>query len=505
MISDGLKTPEGINRSTVRNRQLHNIMKLTIFSRLVIIYIIIFSAVSGINLFAIYQFGRLNQITNSILTIDNRMLAIQKVLTDSLFSQMRYGEKGILTKDPALFDQFHAAMGTFDKNFKEATQLADQKAKDLLKKADSFYKQYQSLLLEEIEYIKANQSYNQKRYKEGKDDNLGKLIDVLRQLKEYSQENTYNKVRILNTAVYDSRSAALFMIAVIFILGVIIPVIVTISIIKPLSLMKKKTQEIAGGNFEGGIDIISPPEIKELADALNRMCLKLKEVDKMKTDFLSVMSHELRTPLTSIKEGATLLLDGIGGNITVKQKKLLNIILQEDKRMIDQVNSLLDLSKMEAGMMPYHYMRSHISPLIRNIIIEMESMAQAKDISIDEKIKDELPPVNIDAEKISHALRNLVVNAIKFTHPGGYVIISASAGDTDVEISVSDTGPGISREDMEKVFDKYHQVHPADSNQIRGTGLGLAIVKNIIEAHGGTIWVESKLGEGSTFTFSLPS
>ena len=479
-------------------------MKLTIFSRLVIIYIIIFSAVAAVNLFAINQFERLNRITNSILTVDNQMLSIQKVLTDSLFSQMRYGEKGILTKDPALFDQFYVAGDTFDKNFKEATQLADDQAKDLLKKAESFYKQYQLLLLEEIEYIKTNQTYDPKRYKEGKEYNLSELIDVLRQLKEYSQESTYSKVRILNKAGDDSRSAALVMIAAIFILGVIIPVIVTISIIKPLSIMKKKTQEISRGNFEGGIHITSPPEIRDLADALNLMCLKLKEVDKMKTDFLSVMSHELRTPLTSIKEGATLLLDGIGGTVTVKQKKLLDIILQEDKRMIDQVNSLLDLSKMEAGMMPYNYIRSLISPLIKNIIIEMESMAQTKDIAIEEKIADALPPVNIDAEKISHALRNLVANAIKFTHRGGCVIISARADDTYVEISVSDTGPGISREDMEKVFDKYHQVHPADSNQIRGTGLGLAIVKNIIDAHGGTVWVESKLGEGSTFTFALP-
>ncbi|MBN2538871.1 MAG: hypothetical protein JXB09_02340 [Deltaproteobacteria bacterium] len=479
-------------------------MKLTIFSRLIIIYIIIFSAVAAINLFAIYQFGRLNRITNSILKIDNRIIDIQKMLTDSLFSQMRYGEKGILTKDPALFDQFHVARDTFDKNFKEAVKLGDDQTKGLLKKAERYYKQYQFLFLEEIEYIKTNQTYNQKRYKERKEDNLGKLIDVLRQLKEYTQESTYSKIRILNKAVDDSRSASLVMIGAIFILGVIIPVIVTISIIKPLSLMKKKTHEIAGGNFEGGIHITSPPEIKELADALNLMCLKLKEVDKMKTDFLSVMSHELRTPLTSIKEGATLLLDGVGGKVTIKQKKLLSIILQEDKRMIDQVNSLLDLSKMEAGMMPYNYIRSLISPLIKNIIIEMESMAQTKDISIEEKIAGELPPINIDAEKISHALRNLVVNAIKFTHRGGCVIISARAGEKYVEISVSDTGPGISREDMEKVFDKYHQVHPADSNQVRGTGLGLAIVKNIIDAHGGTVWVESKIGEGSTFTFALP-
>ncbi|HOO90472.1 MAG TPA: HAMP domain-containing sensor histidine kinase [Syntrophales bacterium] len=479
-------------------------MKLTIFARLVIIYIIIFTAVSSITLFSIYQFGRLNRITNSILTVDNRMMAIQKALTDSLFSQMRYGEKGILTKDTALFDQFHAARDTFDRNFKEARHLADDETKDLLTKADSFYKQYQSLFLEEIEHLKTNQSYDEKRYKEGKEYNLNKLIDILRQLKEYSQENTYSKIRILNTAVYDSRSAAFFMMAVLFILGVIIPIIVTISIIRPLDVMKKKTHEIAGGNFEGEVHITSPPEIKELAEALNRMCLRLKEVDEMKTDFLSVMSHELRTPLTSIKEGATLLLDGIGGELTDKQKKLLDIILQEDKRMIGQVNSLLDLSKMEAGMMAYNYMDTSIPPLIRNIGIELESMAQAKDIAIKEEIDDGVPTVNVDAEKISQALRNLVVNAIKFTDRGGCVIISAHADDRHVNISVSDTGVGISREDMEKIFDKYHQVQPYDSKRKRGTGLGLAIVKNIIDAHGGTVWVESTLGEGSTFTFSLP-
>jgi two-component system sensor histidine kinase GlrK len=233
------------------------------------------------------------------------------------------------------------------------------------------------------------------------------------------------------------------------------------------------------------------------------MCNKLKEIDKLKSDFLSFMSHELRTPLTSIKEGSTLLLEGIGGEITEKQKRLLTIIRAETDRLIDIVNSLLDLSKMEAGMMTYNYTYADIAYLINKAVTELEPISESKDIKLEIDIEKELPRVKIDSDRILQMLRNLLGNAVKFTQNGGQVKISARAINKEVEISVSDTGIGIPKENLQTIFNKFQQASIKNLNLIKGTGLGLAIVKHIINAHGGRIWVESEPGQGSTFTFVL--
>ena len=145
--------------------------------------------------------------------------------------------------------------------------------------------------------------------------------------------------------------------------------LITKSITRPIELLKNKTREIAEGNFEGRLRVQSPPEIAELAAAINSMCEKLQELDRLKADFFASMSHELRTPLTSIKEGTGLLLDGVGGETTDKQRKLLGILAEESNRLINVVNSLLDLSKMEAGMMVYDFeVTQRVDPLIKRAV-----------------------------------------------------------------------------------------------------------------------------------------
>jgi two-component system sensor histidine kinase GlrK len=244
--------------------------------------------------------------------------------------------------------------------------------------------------------------------------------------------------------------------------------------------------------------------MNELADAFNVMCMRLKKVDKMKSDFLSVMSHELRTPLASIQEGTNLLLEGIGGTITEKQEKLLTIIAEEDKRLINLANSILDLSKMEAGMMIFNFEQGDLIPLIKRTLVEITPIVKVKGIKFKGDFSDKLPLVKMDREMITRVLRNLLGNAIKFTPNGGIIGVSVKQQDGWIEASISDTGPGISEEDFEIIFEKYRQIELPGSDQKKGTGLGLAIVKHTVTAHGGKVWVQSKPGAGSTFTFALP-
>jgi two-component system sensor histidine kinase GlrK len=269
-------------------------------------------------------------------------------------------------------------------------------------------------------------------------------------------------------------------------LGIVISILITRSITVPLARMRKKTAEIGA-----------------LAQAFNFMSAKLKEVDTMKSDFYSLMSHELRTPLTSIKEGTNLFLEGHGGPVTEKQKRLLTIIAEESNRLIGLVSSLMDLSKIEAGMVSYNIIETELPPLISRAMVEVAPLAEAKKIHIRKDI-GEVPPVRLDAERILQVLRNLIGNALKFTPTGGTVSIAVRRRDNGIGVSVTDTGPGIPKEHQAAIFDKFRQVTLSGAARVPGTGLGLAIVKHIVQDHGGTLWVESEAGQGSTFTFVLP-
>jgi len=480
-------------------------MKFTIFSRLVIGYTIILTMVVVASIYSMYQLINVNMVTRSVLETDNQTLDLQKKLTDSLFEQIRYEKKAIVMRDISLYDHFLTAKADFNKYLHQALIIADSpEINHLLTKAKIGHDQYQSRVSEEMEYLKTDRPYDRKSFAEGKEELANQTITALKNLEDYSRNNTFDKIKQLDSAVTNSRSVALAIIISTILLGIVISVVITRNIIKPLSIMKKKTQDIAKGNFSNPLRVSSPPEIKELADAFNSMCEQLKEVDTMKSDFLSIMSHELRTPLTSIQEGTNLLLEGVGGTITTKQKRLLNIIAEEDKRLISLVNSLLDLSKMEAGMMTYVLAEGDIIPLIRKAIFEIEPLAQSKAIRFEERLTNHIRVEKMDGERISQLLRNLLSNAVNFTPKGGIITISSEQSNGWVHVSITDTGPGIPAEEVDRIFDKYRQARNPDANQKRGTGLGLAIVKHIIMAHGGKVWVDSEPGNGSTFTFALP-
>jgi two-component system sensor histidine kinase GlrK len=235
------------------------------------------------------------------------------------------------------------------------------------------------------------------------------------------------------------------------------------------------------------------------------MSRQLEELEQLKADFVSHVSHELRGPLTSINFASGLLGSGSLSS-PEKQKKFLRIIEEDSERLIQSVNSLLDLSSMEAKMMDYAFRECALIGLIQETVTRFSPMALSNSISLELELSPELPLVKIDEDRIRQVIENLLGNALKFTSEGGRVAVTAGHRQNQkayVEVSVSDTGPGISEGDLKKVFDKFKRIN-ADRQTAVGTGLGLSIAKNIVAAHGGKIWVESELGSGSTFFFTLP-
>jgi signal transduction histidine kinase len=316
--------------------------------------------------------------------------------------------------------------------------------------------------------------------------------------------DTYRKIQELADVGAQARRTAILITSISLIFILLLSLVITRSITKPIGTFKQKTREIAGGKFVGDLRISSPPELRDLAASFNFMCQKLNDLEKMKADFYASMSHELRTPLTCIKEGTGLLLDGVAGSTTEKQRKLLTIVAQESNRLISLVTSLLDLSKMEAGMMTYGLEKSSLAPLIQKAVVEITPLTEAKEIKIETEVAAELPPVKIDRERILQVLRNLLGNAAKFTPKAGKVKVAARTVNKGIEVSVWDTGPGIAADSLDAIFNKFQQ-GSHDAAPANGTGLGLAIAKQIVTSHGGQIWAENQPERGSTFYFVLPS
>jgi signal transduction histidine kinase len=249
--------------------------------------------------------------------------------------------------------------------------------------------------------------------------------------------------------------------------------------------------------------------LKDYAAELERANQELRKIDEMKSEFVSVASHELRTPLAAIKNSVQLILQGKTGEINENQKKFLSMAERNINRLTSILNSLLDLSRIESGKIGLKFGELDLRSSIEFILSSLKPQADGKSIQLNMKIPEKLPSVYGDREKVEQILTNLVGNAIKFTSEGGEISISAkffeNEGNIDmVALSVKDSGIGIPEDQLDRIFEKFHQVEDSLRRSITGTGLGLAITKGLVEAHHGRIWVESEIGKGSTFTFTLP-
>jgi len=479
-------------------------MQLSLFSRLTLGYLAIFAIVAAASSYAILELTDFSKQAESILRIDNRVLDQEKFLTDLLLAQSRAEQKFVLSRDEAWYLQFVRLKIDFEARAENAAAVADDMAQGIVRRVRENYRRYADLVDDEARWVRNKKNYPQAQFKQDKDHLVEAMLDELERLRVNQQQTTYSKVRELAASAAQAREAALSIAAGSLLAIVLMSLLITKSITRPLGALKAKTLEIARGNFDQPVQIKSPREIGELAAALNSMSQQLKELDRMKADFFASMSHELRTPLTSIKEGTGLLLDGVGGTTTEKQQKLLGIITEESNRLISLVNTFLDLSKMEAGMMRYDFENTHIEPLIKRAVAEITPLVEAKQIQFESALDGPMPAVRLDPEKILQVLRNLMGNAVKFTPKGGQVSVAAKSRDGILEVSVKDSGPGIPAESLGSIFEKFSQGSHAGANHRQGTGLGLAIAKNIITSHGGNIWAESQLGSGSKFVFVLP-
>jgi PAS domain S-box-containing protein len=230
-----------------------------------------------------------------------------------------------------------------------------------------------------------------------------------------------------------------------------------------------------------------------------------KEIDRMKSDFVSLVSHELRTPLTSIIGFVSFILDGKAGAINEKQRNSLMRVQRQSKRLTALINDLLDVSRIEAGRIQMNQSAISIREIANHRIEEIRPQADAKSIALELIAPEFVPTIIGDEERLGQVFTNLIGNAIKFTPENGAITIKLEVDSNLIHVEIIDTGPGIPPEERQKIFDKFYQMSDFRTRQQGGSGLGLSIVKSIVEAHGGKVWVDDGIGgKGSNFQFTLP-
>lgn len=253
-------------------------------------------------------------------------------------------------------------------------------------------------------------------------------------------------------------------------------------------------------------------QLEALCVELNKTVKQFEARSQMEAEFIATVSHELRTPLAMIKESAAVMLEGIAGSINEKQKRLLNISRNNVDRMTRLVDDLLDLAKLEAHKVELRREHLDICKMAHGMVDQMRLKTSRQGVDLAVTCCPKKPvPVFADPDRLEQIFTNLMANSIKFTQRGGKVSVEIMDHGELVEISMLDTGKGIAKSDMPKLFSKFQQFDSAKSTKAKGTGLGLVITKGLVELHGGKIWAESppsgragEHGRGAKFTFTLP-
>ncbi|HEX9416989.1 MAG TPA: sensor histidine kinase [Gaiellaceae bacterium] len=291
---------------------------------------------------------------------------------------------------------------------------------------------------------------------------------------------------------------------------------------RPIKRMQVAAERIGAGAYDERIEIDRRDELGALGDELNKMAAslhglitgleqKVKErthelevASRHKSEFLANMSHELRTPLNAIVGFSQVLRERLFGEVNEKQQEYLDDILSSAHHLLSLINDILDLSKVEAGQVELELGTFSLREALERGIVMVRERALENQIELEFDADPRVDLVEGDERRIRQVIFNLLSNAVKFTPEGGNVGISTARSDGEVRVAVTDTGPGIALEDRERIFEEFQQARVGTDDRPEGTGLGLALSKRLVELHGGRIWVESEVGAGSTFVFTLP-
>jgi len=337
------------------------------------------------------------------------------------------------------------------------------------------------------------------------DKTISRWLDILAETRQSNQEEMEASLNELAVRSREAERLGFMGLLASITLGVLGSVFIAYRLNLSLSEIRRGIRELGRGEPSAPVRVTSKDELGDLAQAFNGMTARLREEESMRQDFIAMLSHEIRTPLTSIRESVDLVADGVFGDVNEKQLQFLDISRQEALRLTQLLERLMKVSSLESQRLRLATQPLDASALARTAVDRLRSTAMAKKIALKTELPEGFVFVEADLEHIGQVLANLVGNAIKFSPPDSVVRVSVTPEPTgeSVIFCVVDEGPGIAPEEQERIFLKYYR-EASVRGSVDGLGLGLPIAKGIVEAHGGAMWVNSAVGCGASFCFSLP-
>lgn len=483
------------------------LMRLSIFWRLALGSLAIIMAVAGVNLYALFQLRQLTKLNTELVSYHQPAIETAKHLITSLYAQLRSAKKYLAVRDQVFLtslaeeaDEFRRAATSLrrQETEPEGQRLLD----DLLRLHQDDRRQFRDWIERRPPRLDQASADDERR----RDEHITRMTDRLDAyivLHENRVGALVNEARA-SSARAEDMMRKLLMAAVV--LGFAFAAVASLSILRPLRRIQEHIRRLGQGQFGRSVSVEAPSDLRELVETVNWMGKKLQELDEMKAEFLAHISHELRTPLASIREGTQLLLDEIPGPLDEAQRETLQIMRDSSRRLMHLISTLLDLSKMEAGLMEYRLARADLARTVEQSVRKIRLLAEGRRI----QVLVDTPPgglwVTMDAARIEQVVDNLLSNALKFSPEGATVQIRVEPDEPAgrVCLSVSDAGPGIPPEDLPHVFERFYQGRRQEKHAVAGSGLGLALAKKVIEAHGGRVWIESEVGKGTVARFLLP-
>lgn len=482
-------------------------MRLSIFWRLALGSLAIITVLAGVNIYALIQLRQLTALSTRLVSYHYPAIETAQRLHASLYAQLKSEKKYSALHDAVFLKDFDDEAEEFRRTLRSLrSQETATDAQKQLEDTERLHAEYQFLFRGEGGGTTAAPPKPGAGYLARRDALLAGTASTL---------DSYigmHEARV-SSVVSDSRARSARaegimqqLVIVAILVGLGLASVASYSILRPLRRVQEYIRQIGQGKFGASVEVAAPSDLRELVETVNWMGKKLQELDDMKAEFLAHVSHELRTPLASIREGTQLLLDEIPGPLSQQQRETLQIMTDSSQRLIRLISMLLDLSKMEAGMMEYRIAPTDLTRVAEGSVKKIRLLAEARHIQILTENSRGRVRLSLDAARIEQVLDNLLSNAIKFSPEGAAVKLrmesDAQAG--VVRISVSDTGPGIPPEELPHIFERFYQGRVQGGTMLAGSGLGLALAKKVVEAHAGRIWAESELGKGTTVHVILP-
>ena len=461
---------------------------------------------AGVNLYALFQLRQLTALSANMVTLHYPAIESAKHLLTVLYAQLNSEKKYLVVRDATFLRHFDEEVEEFHRGLQtlEAQELTS-KGNQFLKDIKRMQQERLTMLHEKLENKGSTSALPPGSYESRRDILMDHISATLQQFIEMHETGISVGVGRSreSSAQAEAVTEQLVLLALVF--GITLAGFASYTILRPLRQLQSHIKQIGQGNFRTSLNIRAPSELRDLVDAVNRMGTKLQELDDMKEEFLAHVSHELRTPMASIQEGTHLLLDEIPGPLSQEQRTTLRIMADSSRRLITLISTILDLSKMNAGMMEYRIVPTDIKRVADMSVNKVQLLADAKHVQLLLEAPEQQVWVKADVFRIEQVLDNLLSNALKFSSEGGIVkvVMKPDPSVGTLEVSVTDGGPGIQPEDLPYIFERFYQGRTKAKQAAPGSGLGLALAKNVVEAHGGRIWIESEAKKGTSVRFTL--